>query len=387
MSRAVLILACLSLLFAAPARAVERINAVQIGVLAATDEKELGTEFAALRADGIDTVIVRAFHNPRDRFYPFVTPAHPAGVYFRTDQAPVVADALGELIRAARAADLRIFAWMTTLSTVLDTDADLRGRTFDLTSGEIRPGGRLDPFHPEVRRRLGALYQDLARYDLDGILFQDDLVLRHTEGFSAHGLSAYRARSGAFPDPQAYFADRVLRGDGQPRVRSYAAGFRPWSHFKRDALLELAGHLRDQAREVRPQLRFALNLMYEVLSDPRGALNWLSQDFAAARAAGFDYLSIMAYQRQMARELGTSRERAAALIEAMVNRALAEVDNPARLLFKVQAAEFPCGTPLAAQEWQPVRERIRSRGPVSLAVYPYLPAEDLGSGSDFKEES
>jgi poly-beta-1,6-N-acetyl-D-glucosamine N-deacetylase len=363
-----LLLGLLSMLAASGAQAVESMQVAQVSYLPATTYEEVDQEFRRMRAAGFDTVILRVFQNPGDRFYPFATPRAAAGVYFVTDEATVVDDILPELIPRARAAGLRVFAWMSTLSLPLEAPWDLRGRRYDLVRGEIVAGERLDLFHPEVRRRLLTLFRDLGRYDLDGILLQDDLVLRHTEGYSAAAMGAYSLSSGRFPDPVDFYADRH---PGSPQVRSYSPAFWDWARWRNRALLQMAADLRTAARQTNPRLLVAVNLMYEALSNPQGALAWLAQDFEATRDAGFDYLAVMAYQRQMAKELKVSPEIAVDLIRQMVRDGLTRMTDPAALLVKVQATDFDSRQPIAAAEWQAVAAAVREAGATSVAVFPY----------------
>jgi biofilm PGA synthesis lipoprotein PgaB len=355
-------------LAATDVHAVESLYAAQVSYLPARTYEEAGREFRRMRKAGFDTVILRVFQNPGDRRYPFVSPRAADGVYFVTGEAKVVDDILPELIPRARAAGLRVFAWMSTLSLPLETPWDLRGRRYDLARGEIVAGERLDPFHPEVRRRLLTLFRDLGRYDLDGILLQDDLVLRHTEGFSSAAMGAYYLTSGRFPDPADFYADRQPRST---QVNTYAPAFWEWARWRNQVLLQLAADLRTAARLENPRLLVAINLMYEALSNPQGALAWLAQDFQATRDAGFDYLSIMAYQRQMAKELKVTPEAASDLIRQMIRDGLSRMENPAALLVKVQATDFDSRMPIEAAEWQAVAAAVREAGATSVAVFPY----------------
>jgi biofilm PGA synthesis lipoprotein PgaB len=160
---------------------VESLHAAQVSYLPARTYEEAGQEFRRMRKAGFDTVILRVFQNPGDRLYPFVTPRARAGVYFLTAEANVVDDILPELISRAscRTAGLR-----------LDEHAFAADRDPGPARPPLRPGSRrgccgerLDLFHAEVRRRLLTLYRDLGRYDLDGILLQDDLAASHRRDF------------------------------------------------------------------------------------------------------------------------------------------------------------------------------------------------------------
>jgi poly-beta-1,6-N-acetyl-D-glucosamine N-deacetylase len=356
--------------FPPPGEAVERLNIAQVSHLPSRTFEEVSLEFQRMRRLGFDTVALRVFHNRGDRYYPFVAPGAEAGVYFATDQAPVVADILTPLIPLARAAGLRVFAWAGTLRTPLNSAGDLRGRRFDLASGQVLPANTLDPFHPEVRRRLQALFADLARYDLDGILLQDDLALRHTEGFSATALAAYRRCDGRLPDPEDFYRDRRRLEDGRVRVGCYSPSFYRWSQWKCRVLMDLAAAVKNSVRQVDPDIRLAFNLPYEILFNPQGALAWFSLDLSEVRKTGFEYLGLMLYHRQMAKELGLSGEQAESLVGQLVARGSEAMASPEELLVKLQAVDFDSLEPIAPAELERVA-RIVGERPVSRAWFPY----------------
>lgn len=350
---------------------VEPLNAAQVSYLPCRTEKELSREFENMRRQGFDTVVLRVFQNRRDRIYPFVVPLADSGVYFATKQAPVVADILTPLIPLARAAGLKVFAWANTLSTDLGDETDLYGRRFDLNDNEVVSIDKLDPFHPEVRRRLTILFQDLARYDLDGILFQDDLVLRHTEGFSAAGLAAYLKYAGRLPNPDDFYQDLAVTGKGKVRVGSYSPDFHEWARWKCLSLMELGTALRDAVRQVNPRIKVAINLPYEILSNPAGALAWFSLDFSMAQKTGFDYLALMLYHRQMSKELKLPEEEALTLVENLVAAGTKNLMDSRQLLVKVQAVDFDDLQPIGSVERARLNELLNRRA-VSCAWFPYF---------------
>jgi biofilm PGA synthesis lipoprotein PgaB len=356
---------------AATAESIEALYAAQVSWLPCRTEAEVAGEFRRIADQGFDTVILRVFHNRGDRFYPFITPRAEAGVYFATKEAPVVADVLTPLIPLARAAGLKVYAWANTLSTPLAGSSDLHNCRYDLATLSVVPTDKLDPFNPEVRRRLQSLFQDLARYDLDGILLQDDLVLRHTEGFSAVALSAYLHDGGKFPDPKDFYRDLKRTTDGHVRVGAYSPSFRDWAQWKGRSLLRLAESLRQAARQVNSDVKLIINLPYEILSNPAGALAWFSLDLAEVRKCDFDYLGLMLYHRQMARELGLSGDQALELVGRLAAEGAGIPGMSEQLLIKLQAIDFVDLQPIAPAELEEVKRAI-GRQPVSKAWFPYL---------------
>lgn len=356
---------------ALPLHATEPIRAAQVSYLAARSYPEVAAEFARMRSMGLDTVILRVFQRPGDRYYPFVQPGNSAGVYFSTDAAPVVEDILGSMVTLAHAAGLKVFAWMTTLSTPLTDGGPMRGRRYDPASGSIVPCENLDPFRPAVRLRLSALFRDLARYDIDGILLQDDLILRQTEGFSDAALGACLRDTGRIFRPGDLFAGVRKDGDGKVRIARLGDSFPEWARWKNRGLLQLSSDLRDAARDVRPGLPFALNLPYEVLTAPQHGLAWFSHEYRSAVEAGFDYVAIMAYHRQMAAELSVPVEDAIAKVAELALAGVRNARDPAGLLLKLQTRDFVSSRDVAAGELRQILRALKPAGPVSLAFFPY----------------
>ena len=331
-----------------------RLRAAQVLIFRGGTPADVEGSLRRLRDAGVDTVIVRAFQNRGDRPLLYTgAPGDAAGVYFPTSAAPVVADHLGPVAAACRRLGLSVYAWMTTRASdwLLEERPDLSELRYDSASGQVLPSGRLNIFHPAARRRLRALFADLARADIDGVLFQDDLVLKAGEGLSPEAIEAYLEAGGPAVAPALLFDDRA--GAGQAAIfspDSYREAFWPWAAWKNRALLDLAEELMAAAREVRPGLRFALNLYYEAVLNPRMALAWYAQDLGAARRRSFDYFSLMSYHRQIGRELSYAPEEAIAAIGVLGRQAAAAAGDPARVIVKVQALDWESGAPLPADE-------------------------------------
>jgi len=309
-----------------------------------------------LKEAGVDTVFVRAFQNRGDRPLLYAgKPGEATGVYFPTQAAPLVADHLAVVSAACRRLGLSLYAWMTTRASdwLLEERPDLVELRYDGAAARVLPSARLNIFHPVVRRRLAALFRDLARADIDGVLFQDDLVLKAGEGLSPEAIEAYLSAGGPAVAPELLFERPAAGAGGDAAIFSparYREAFWPWAAWKNRALLDLAGELMAAAREVRPGLRFALNLFYESVLNPRMALAWYAQDLGAARRRSFDYFSLMSYHRQIGRELSYPLEEAIAAIGVLSRQAAAAAGDPARVIVKIQALDWETGAPIPAGE-------------------------------------
>jgi poly-beta-1,6-N-acetyl-D-glucosamine N-deacetylase len=353
----------------APAGAPERVMGFQVLLFSSKTESGLDGEMKRIAATGADTVIVRVFHNKDDRFYPFVTPRTDCGVYFETGRAPVVADALSPMIRAARKNGLNIWAWMTTRYTAWGADR-YRLRAYDFSKKTIVPAFGRDLFDDREVADLVGLYQDLAVYDIDGILFQDDLVLKHNEGV---GESAERL-FGSPIRPETFYVDPYRSPDGNKYyAREYTDRFWEWSRFKASRLADVEQAIVEGTREVRPGLKFAVNLSYESVTRPDMALAWLSQDINRFLSNGTDYVFIMAYHRQIMKEKGLSDPgQAGGLLAEIASRAVPAVGEPSRIGIKLQVMDWETGRPIPPEELKRTASYLGRTDTISLIVVPYV---------------
>jgi poly-beta-1,6-N-acetyl-D-glucosamine N-deacetylase len=356
-----------------------QLRVAQVLLFQGTTPAEIEANLARLKSAGVTTVFVRVFQNHGDRPLFFGGRPTPAvGVYFPTAAAPVVADDLAVVSAACRRLGLSIYAWMTTRACdwLLAERPDLAELRYDSAVGQVLPAGRLNIFHPVVRRRLTAVFRDLARADIDGVLFQDDLVLKAGEGFSPEAVAAYLKESGTAVTPGELF--ECAAGAGAGAIFSpafYREAFWPWAAWKNRALLDLAQELMAAAREVRPGLRFALNMYYETVLNPRMALAWYAQDLGVARSRPFDYFSLMSYHRQIGRELSYAPDDAIAAVGVLSRQAAAIAGDPARVIVKVQSLDWETRAMIPAPEFDRV---LGAASPgVSLAFVRGLEDPDL----------
>lgn len=342
------------------------LRAVQVMLFDGRTYAEVEKEIQSLKASGVDTVILRVFHNRGDRFYPVAKPASDRGVYFSTKEAPVVDDLLPRVLDIAHRNGIKVFAWMTTRYADYGIEGETGCASYDIASKRPAKCKGLDLFNDESVARLEKIYSDLAEYDIDGVLFQDDLVLRHNEGFGYRASAAFAKDTGAPLDPESFY----VRG-GSPGQVHYTRAFWKWSAWKNRRLLAVAERLMHTVKRKRPEAMFAINMMYESVTNPPYALAWLSQDLGEAKKAGFDYYSIMAYHRQMGQELQKDSYEIKEMIAKMVEDASSVVGDPGRVLMKVQTIDWKTGKPLENDEVVELIREIKGVRDVSLAVVPY----------------
>ena len=127
------------------------------------------------------------------------------------------------------------------------------------------------------------------------------------------------------------------------------------------------------ARQVKPDLQFAVNLYYETVLDPENGMAWFSQSIEAARGFPFNYFSVMAYHRQMREELSLTLDETLDLMPLLVKRAVDMAGDPARVLMKVQVVDWNNSGLLPQEEMEQVLRAVAERPRVHIAVVPYQP--------------
>src|SRR4030042_4930852 len=101
--------------------------------------EEVEKKVKTLKQAGVDTLIIRPFQNKGDRRAGFVTPLREAGVYFKTEYAPVVDDVLGRLAEIVHRNGLELFAWMTTRYADYGSDVfpEHRGKSYNFETKKM----------------------------------------------------------------------------------------------------------------------------------------------------------------------------------------------------------------------------------------------------------
>src|SRR4030043_1233990 len=240
---------------------------VQASYLEGKTLEEVEKRMKELKNAGVDTVILRVFQNRGDRTYPFAAGKREEGVYFKTEFAPVVDDLLGKLTEIVHRNGLEIFAWMTTryANYGLEGSPEYRCTKYNFETKKMETARGFNLFHPEVVKRLGNLFRDLGRYPIDGILFQDDLTLKHDEDFSPEANKAFLKEFGYSPHPDLFYVDPYKSESGKYYVKAYSDKFWVWANWKNRWLMNVAKQLMTAAKESNPRLKFGINLYYETV--------------------------------------------------------------------------------------------------------------------------
>ncbi len=349
-----------------------RLLAAQIMWIQDSNYKELEQTFIQLKQAGVNTIILRVFQNIGDRPHKLAQVKSPTGVYFNTKHAPVVDDLVTPVSELAHKHGLKLFALMTTLHCdwKITQEPELQGNGYDLGNKMTHKISRLDPFKRLARYYLADLYRDLAASNIDGIMFQDDLVLRNTEGFGQKAQTTFQQDNGYKLVPADLYKG-ISKRDGKYVATGYSKKFWQWSKWKNKQLLKLAQNLMTNARRVNPEIKFAVNLYYETVIEPDNALAWLSQDLKAALNYDFDYYALMAYHRQLKRERGLTQEHGLAVFAEMIQKVGKIVGDPGKIWFKFQVKDWKSGQDIPTSELDQILQIMSKIEGANLAYAPH----------------
>jgi tetratricopeptide (TPR) repeat protein len=362
-------------------RKVKRRICVQVSTFEGKSLEELEKRVKELKNDGVNTILFRVFQNKGDRLYKFVTPRHEEGVYFKTEYAPVVDDILGKVAEIVHRNGLEIFAWTTTryANYGFEGSPEYQCWSYNFETEKMEVARGFNLFHPEVMKRLEGLFRDLGRNPIDGILFQDDLILKHNEDFSAEANKAFLKEFGYMPHPDLFYIHPYRSESGKYFVKGYTDRFMSWANWKNRWLMNVAKQLMEAARESNPNLQFAINLYFEaVMNDSKGMV-WFSQTLSEALGKDFDYYAVMAYHRQAMKDLKMELKEAIDLMGEATQRAVEAVGDPSRVLMKVWVLDWKKHEVLPKQEMEELLTAILNRGEVSLAFVPYVDQSPIHS--------
>lgn len=357
---------------------VRRRICAQITYLDGRNWNDVEKRIKELKEAGVDTIIFRVFQNKGDRIYKFVKTSQEEGVYFKTQHALVLEDILEKVAEIVHRNELELFAWMTTRYATYGTEKkpEYWSKHYNFETKKMEIGRGLNLYHPDVLKRLEGIFRDLGRYPIDGILFQDDLVLRHNEDFSLEANRAFLKEFGYSPHPDIFYVEPYLADSGKYHVKGYTDQFWTWAKWKNRYLMEVAERLMMAARESNPKLQFMINLYFEAVLNDSNGVAWFSQTLPEALRKGFDYYAIMAYHRQAMKGRKIELQEAVRLMAEATQKAVHSIGDPSQVVMKIWILDWKTneavGLDLAPRkEIEEVLESVLNQGDVSLAFVPY----------------
>jgi biofilm PGA synthesis lipoprotein PgaB len=303
-------------------------------------ERNLGQLLDRIKAMKLSFVFLQGFADPDGD-------GVADSVYFPNRHLPVRADLFNRVAWQLKTrAGVEVFAWMPVMAFELPDPARneaLAVKAYD-DSHESRYH-RLSPYHPEARRIVREIYDDLGRGSrFLGVLYHDDGFLTDREDVNPAALAGLDSDGAASP------------GDGRLPVKlSDARG-------KTRFLIDFTHELSEVLRRHQPALLTARNIYARPVMDP-AAESWFAQSLGAFQR-NYDYTAIMAmpYLEQA--------DDPEAWLADLVEKVKATPGGMERTVFELQTVDWRLGNPVRAATLANQMDLLLDRGVKHIAYYP-----------------
>ena len=354
---------------------IYKINGAQVFVLDEKYKGNIGKFFQEAKEKGINTVFFRVFHNSKDRAHLGLSLQCESGVYYETQHACTVYDLLADVVKAAHDNNIRLYAWMATRSLSFLKVQDHMSMSLSASGGQ-ETGYGANIFKKEVRDILLGLFEDLAKYEIDGILFQDDFIIKYTEGSDRYAAFLFKEETGIEVKSENFFKS-IKSYNGKKVFSEYTENFYTWAEWKSSQLALFFKELKERAKTHNPKLKFAANIYYETPIDEKAGMSWYSQNLTALKNAGADYFAVMGYFEQISAEQSLDRVAAAEYIGKIADMTVKKVGSEKAVIMKLQSKSFKGAGMLSYDDYKLVCRRTRLAGDISYATVPVFSSSDI----------
>lgn len=354
---------------------IYKINGAQVFVLDEKYKGDIGKFFQEAKEKGINTVFFRVFHNSKDRAHLGLPLQCESGVYYETQHACTVYDLLSDVVKAAHDNNIKLYAWMATRSLSFLKYKENMSMSLSASGGH-ETGYGANIFKKEVRDILLGLFEDLAKYEIDGILFQDDFIIKYTEGSDRYAAFLFKEETGIEVKSENFFKS-VKTYNGRKVFSEYTENFYTWAEWKSSQLSLLFKELKERAKTHNPKIKFAANIYYETPIDEKAGIAWYSQNLTALKNAGADYFAVMGYYEQISDEKKLDRVSAAEYIGKIAESAVKMAGSEKAVIMKLQSKSFKGAGMLSYDDYNLVCRRTRLAGDISYATVPVFSSSDI----------
>jgi biofilm PGA synthesis lipoprotein PgaB len=337
----------------------EKVNGVQIFNLN-FERNELDDFLKNVKNKGFNTVILRVFHNRQDRFHFGETSLCDSGVYFKSKKFCTVNDILSDFVKKAHNNNLKVYAWMATRS--LSALKDIYGvdKTF-LLNGTRRSGYGVNIFKEEVFLDIENLFKELAQYDIDGVLIQDDFILKYDESASDEAI-------------KRFYVDTGMNLRNIDTNKMILDKFTTW---KVKQLYYFLTKIIWDIKFVDPAIKVALNIYYETPLYSEKAKKWYAQSIEELVKSNVDYFAFMAYHKQIEDENSISFYETASLINSGVKYLVDHIMPKNRIIVKFQIKTFQDRQYIDLFDFRELCNIVTMYQDIGVIVLPVENKEDL----------
>lgn len=357
----------------------EKINGAQVFVIDEKYKNDFGAFFKEAKSKGVNTVFFRMFHNKGDRYHFNIKSECSSGVYFNTTEFCVVNDILSQTIKAAKSHGIKLYAWVATRSLTDLKKEHLMSKSFS-ADGSITLGYGASIFNNTVRKKIVKMFQDLAKYDIDGILFQDDFIIKYTEGADKEAKDLFFAETGLLAEAKTFFKG-TKEYNGKLTFTGFKDEFYVWAEWKAHHLSKLFEELKLSVKEINPDVLFAANIYYETPIYPDKGLAWYSQKIPLLLEKGADYLAVMGYHEQIGKELNKNVFETSALIGDIAKAAKNQASKyGSGVIMKLQTLSFENTKNWVSKDiFKNLCLQIEKTSNINIAIVPVFTSENIYS--------
>ncbi len=228
-------------------------------------------------------------------------------------------------------------------------------------------------FVAEFRNSVKKIFEDMGKYNFDGLLFQDDLMLRVSEDYHPEAIKKFQEDFGFIPEPNSLF-QRTKGG------MSFTTNvFWYWARWKTKELMKYAIELQNEVKKNNPDIEFIYDAYYDFLENYDYGISWESNDVELALLSGFDRVAIMSYHRQIAEELGITNDGAIDKFKGYTDFLKTKFpdDFKSRIILKVQTRDFNTLERIPNEEINKLMEIYYLSGINNIIFFTDIPEEPI----------
>lgn len=275
-------------------------------------------DFNKIKKYGIDKVIIRTFQNKNEG----------KGLFFKNTLYKVIEPLLDNLIIKRKVAKKigdypLLFAWLITRNFNWTKESKLFD--YKYLDGKLKQIYKYDLFNPNAVNKILRIYKEIARNDIDGILIQDDLIIKYNEEMTEYALSEFERRTNKTAN-----IEKMVRSNSGYNIE--------WVNIKKDRINEVLREIVKTVKRINPNLKIGMNLYYETPVFVKRAEQWYAHNLKEILKTGIDYIYLMSYQRQIKDEMNLSERDNKKLFGRIVNEAFGLAGE--KLIVKVQLYDW-----------------------------------------------
>jgi len=285
-------------------------------------------DFNRIKKYGIDKVIVRTFQNKNKG----------KGLFFKNNSYRVIEPLLENLIIKRKVASKLgdyplLYAWLITRNFNWTREKELFD--YKYSNGELERVYKYDLFNLDAVKKIIDIYKELAGKEIDGILIQDDLIIKYNEAITEYGLNEFERKT----DKTANI-ERMIKTGNNYNLK--------WVNIKKKKINEVLTKIVKTVKERNPNLKIGMNLYYETPVFVKRAEQWYAQNLKDILKTDIDYIYLMSYQRQIKEEMNLAERDNKKLFGRIVKEAFKLAGD--KLIVKIQLYDWKTSKRISKDE-------------------------------------